>query len=80
MILEQEIARYGQLGADAQRYKGKWVLISGDTVAGFFESFASAAIEATRKYGRGPYLIREVGVEDVVLPASVVYSLPKHGA
>ena len=28
-----------------------------------------------RRFGRGPFLIREIGAPDVTLPASVVYAV-----
>jgi len=59
--------------------KGQWVLIRDSELIGTFPSFEAAAGEAVRRFGRGPYLIREIGAADVTLPASVVYgSTPYH--
>jgi hypothetical protein len=74
--LEREIAlfeaRRNSLEASAM---GKWVLIHDEDVIGTFESFEAAAERAVEEFGAGPYLIRQVGVSSVALPASVVYHL-----
>jgi hypothetical protein len=56
--------------------KGKWALIRNSEFVGTFDNFEAAAEEAVRRFGRGPYLIREIGAPDVTLPASVVYTNP----
>jgi hypothetical protein len=40
---------------------------------GRFESFDEAAKTAVHRFGRGPYLIRQVGAGPITLPASVMY-------
>ena len=40
---------------------------------GVYDAFETAAKEAVGHFGRGPYLIRQVGAPPVVLPASVMY-------
>lgn len=55
--------------------KGQWALIRNSELIGTFGSFEDAAAEAVRRFGRGPYLIREIGAPDVTLPASVVYAV-----
>ena len=74
-ILAQERKLYEQLrpGLEAKA-KGQWALIRDKELVGTFPTFESAAKEAVRRFGRGPYLIREIGAPDVTLPASVVYS------
>lgn len=79
MALDREVARFKaippeELAANA----GRWVVIVGDEVTGFFESFSHAAGHAARRFGRGPYLIREIGAVEVVLPASVVYAIERN--
>ena len=39
----------------------KWAVIHGETFVGAFPTFDDALQEAVRCYGRGPYLIREIG-------------------
>ena len=46
-------------------------------IRGVYDSFDDAATDAVKKYGRGPYLIRQVGEQPTALPASVAYA--RHG-
>lgn len=72
--LDNEIAFFDQHQADLERqHFGKWVLVHEGILAGVFEDFDAAATHAVAKFGRGPYLIRQVGAPPVVLPASVMY-------
>ena len=74
-VLEQEIAAFNGMKAELeQHHMGKWVLIHGDQLIDTFDTLDTAAKEAVRQFGRGPYLIRQVGAPDkVTLPASVMY-------
>jgi hypothetical protein len=72
--LQSEIKAYDAMRQDLEsKHTGKWVLFKGGKLINLYESFDSAAQEAVRKYGRGPYLIRQVGAPPVVLPASLMY-------
>ena len=51
----------------------EWVVIHGEEVVGFFADFQDAAQKAVERFGRGPYLIRQIGVPKQALPASVLY-------
>ena len=74
-VLAQERKLYDQLRAELEKKsKGQWVLIRDSQLIGLFATFDAAAQEAVRRFGRGPYLIREIGAPDVTLPASVVYA------
>jgi hypothetical protein len=42
---------------------------------GTYETFDQAARDAVRRFGRGPYLIRQVGSSPITLPESVMYHL-----
>ncbi|MGH7867125.1 MAG: hypothetical protein ACREP9_05670 [Candidatus Dormibacteraceae bacterium] len=72
--LDREIAVFEEnrssLEADSM---GKWVLIHDSSVIGTFDSFEEAAERAVSEFGQGPYLIRQIGVSSVTLPASVLY-------
>ena len=48
--------------------------IIGQELIGNYASFEDAAQDAVAKFGRGPYLIRQVGAASVTLPASVMYA------
>jgi hypothetical protein len=73
--LARERKLFEKLRSDLEtKSMGQWVLIRDSELIGTYKTFESAASEAVRRFGRGPYLIREVGAPDVTLPASVVYA------
>jgi hypothetical protein len=73
-VLDTEIAAYDRARIDLEvNLKGKWVVFNGEARIGAFDSFDEAASEAVRRFGRGPYLIRQVGSAELVLPASLAY-------
>lgn len=59
---------------------GKWVVIHELKLVGIFDSLETAAEDAVSKFGRGPYLIRQIGAPPVTLPASVVFFPLSHAA
>ena len=63
----------GRLEAD---HMGRWVLIHDCQLVGAFESFQLAADDAVRKFGGGPFLIRQVGALPMALPISVMLPWP----
>jgi len=74
--LDREIAAYETMCADLEnRHMGEWVLVFDGKLIGTFPTFDEAAQLAVREFGRGPYLIRQVGAPPVTMPASVVYNL-----
>lgn len=71
MPLETEIAAYEAKRVELERhYKGKFVIFHDGEFIGAFDSFDAAADEAVRRFGRGPYLIRQVGVPVAPVPTS----------
>ena len=50
---------------------GKWVVFYGGELVDTYESFEETAGDAVARFGRGPYLIRQVGAPPFRLPASV---------
>ncbi len=77
--LDQEIAAFEGMSRDLEaHYMGKWVVVHDLKLTDVYESFENAAQDAVRKFGRGPYLIRQVGALPVALPASVMFR-PQHG-
>ncbi len=74
-VLDREIAAYVRMKADLEaHHMGKWVLIHGEELIDTYDELDTVAQEAVRRFGRGPYLIRQVGAPDkVTLPASVLY-------
>lgn len=74
--LDQEISAYQAMQADLEAHQmGKWVLFHDQKLIGVYDSFESAAEEAVKNFGSGPYLIRQVGASQITLPASVMYRL-----
>lgn len=77
--LDREIAAYETMRADLEnRHMGEWVLVYNESLIGVYPSFDDAAQVAVQAFGRGPYLIRQIGAPPITMPASVVYSL-QHG-
>ena len=73
-VLDREIAAYENMRDTLEReHQSKWVVIYGEELVGAYNDFQDAAADATRRYGRGPYLIRQVGASPATLPASVLY-------
>jgi len=72
--LQDEIAAYEAMRAEIEAaHLGKWALVHDRKLVSVFGSFEDAASEAVRRFGRGPYLIRQIGASPATLPASVMY-------
>lgn len=72
--LQNEIAAYEAMRAELESaHLGKWVVIHDSKLHSVFDDFSEAASDAVRKFGRGPYLIRQVGAPTVSLPISLMY-------
>ena len=72
--LDEEIAAYDGLRPELEaNHMGKWVLVHDRQLVAIYDSFEITAEDAVRLFGRGPYLIRQVGAPPIVLPASVMY-------
>ena len=57
-----------------QHHAGKFVLVYDGNFVASYDSFDNAARAAVERYGRGPYLIRQVGAPtEMPMPASVAY-------
>lgn len=54
-----------------KEHNQEWVVIHESEVVGFFPNLQEAADAAIERYGKGPYLIRQVGVPDLPLPLSM---------
>jgi hypothetical protein len=71
MALETEIRTYEAKIPELERhYSGKFVVIHGENFVGGFDTFENAAAEAVVRFGRGPYLIRQIGAPAPTLPTS----------
>ena len=70
--LETEIRTFEEKRAELEEHHfGKFVVIVGDKVIGTWDTIDAAATEAVKQFGRGPYLIRQIGEKPLTLPASV---------
>ena len=73
--LQDEITAYDSIKGDLEaRALGKWALVHDRQLIGTFGTFEETAKSAVRLFGRGPYLIRQVGAPPLTLPASVLYN------
>ena len=52
---------------------GKWALFYDEEFVGTYDTDREAVGTAIEKFGRGPYLIRQIGVKPVPPLASVIY-------
>ena len=71
--LTQEYAVYETKREELEAaHFGKYVLIKRDEIVGTFETLDDALRVAVKRFGRGPYLIEEIGlpVPETVLPMS----------
>jgi hypothetical protein len=72
--LEAEIKAFEARKADLEKtYPGKFVVFKGTEFIGAWDNINSAAAEAIKLFGRGPYLIRQVGAPAPTIPTSVMF-------
>jgi hypothetical protein len=72
MLLDLEIRAYESRQRELeQAHRGQFVVFHGEELIGVYGALEDAAEEACRRFGRGPYLIRQVGALGVRLPACV---------
>ncbi len=77
--IDVEIAAYEAIRDQLEaEHTGQWILIHDRQQIGLYDTFEAAAEEATKSFGSGPYLIRQIGAPPAPLPASVMY-YPAHG-
>ena len=73
---EKNIAFYKEVQQDLEsEHMGKWVLIHKAKLVSTYDDLESTAEDAVKKFGAGPYLIRQVGASTVTLPASVMFQI-----
>lgn len=71
--LDQEIKAYERMQSELeQAHFNKWVVVRDGEVAGVFDRSEESVDFAVGRFGRGPYLIRQVGAPPAVLPASAM--------
>ena len=73
-VLDRQIDAYKAMRDELERdHLYEWVVFHDEKLIGAYEDFQDAAAEAVRRFGRGPYLIRQVGAPPKTLPASLMY-------
>ena len=73
-MLDREIEAFDQMRPQLElHHMGKFVVIHDKQLIGAFDTLDAAASEAVRQFGRGPYLIRQIGAPPPILPASVMF-------
>lgn len=79
--LQQEIAAYEKVRDDLEtEFSGKWVVFRDKKMVDSYDSFELAAEDAVSRFGRGPYLIRQVGAPPLNLPLAVVNGIKNAAA
>jgi hypothetical protein len=72
--IQDEIAAFEAIKSELEAtHFGRWVLIYHRNLVSTFDSFSEALEIAGQRFGRGPYLIRQIGAPPFTLPASVMY-------
>ena len=70
--LSAEIAAYDIMRSKLEMdHNGEWVIVFDGQLVGTYDDFNAAAEYAVAHFGKGPYLIRQVGAPPVQLPAAV---------
>jgi len=78
--IDKDIEFYETIKGDLELTQtGKWVLIHSQKLIGSYDNFETTAEEAVKLFGRGPYLIRQVGRLPFVLPTSVAFITHRNG-
>lgn len=74
--LDKDLAAFETMRAELEAHSNlKWAVLHDAKLIGVFDSFDAAAAEAVSRFGRGPYLIRQVGAQEFTMPASVAYRI-----
>ena len=77
--LDADLSAFAEMRENLEAHlMGRWILIHDTQLIGDFDSFDAAAKAAVSKFGRGPYLIRQVGAAAITLPAAVAFF--QHGS
>ena len=72
--LSRQIAVYEEMQPALEMdHFGKWVVIYNEELIGTFETDQDALNDAICRFGRGPYLIRQIGAPAIPPLASLIY-------
>ena len=74
--LDDNIAAYENMRAQLESdYWDRWVVFYNGEMVGDYEDSQECAAETVKRFGRGPYLIRQVGATHSRLPSSVLIGM-----
>lgn len=74
--LDENIEAYeGQREELEKYYKGKYIIFYNKERVGTFDSFNFTARNAISRFGRGPYLIRQVGQGEIRPSSAIIFAL-----
>lgn len=74
--LDREIAAYERVQESLEaEHLGEWVVFHDEELFGCYADFQEAAADAVHNFGRGPYLIRQVGRAADAPPPRFVYQV-----
>jgi hypothetical protein len=77
-VLKKDISAFERMRADLEhKHANEWVVFHDGVLAGVFADFEEAATMAIETFDEGPYLIRQVGAEQVALPGGMIFT-PAH--
>lgn len=77
--ITKDIEAYNRMRVKFEtEYFGKWILIHDEHFISSFDSFEAVAEEAVKRFGAGPYLIRQVGAPQIPIPSSVAFQFRKY--
>ena len=66
MALEKELETFQKHLPEWAEYEGKFVLIRGDNVAGFYTSYEDALKEGYEKFKLEPFLVKQINAIEQV--------------
>lgn len=74
-LLSKEMAAYDRMRDELEMdHFGKWVVVHDEELVDTYDESEDAVNDAIQRFGRGPYLIKQVGEPPLTLPASILYS------
>jgi hypothetical protein len=75
--VRDEIQAFQEMQTELEaRHMGRWVLVRDRKLIDVYDAFEDAAGDAVRRFGSGPFLIRQIGAPPITLPISVMYHRP----
>jgi len=66
MALEKELETYQSKISEWSEHEGKFVLIHGKDIAGFYTSYADALKEGYEKFKLSPFLVKQINTMEQV--------------